>query len=155
MHAVPGGPFTREKALPEETLKVLNERYHLDDPMWKQYIDYLGNTMVPKFTTEPPSSSLLDDHLVNLKLGPVWMRWMNFGPSYKSRSRTVNDIFRQNLPISAQLGVQALTIALLIGMPRVGAIKQNTGQLHGYGAGHLRRLVPVIVLGPIWSGCLA
>jgi ABC-type dipeptide/oligopeptide/nickel transport system permease component len=152
MHAVPGGPFTREKALPAETLKVLNERYHLDDPMWKQYIDYLGNTMVPKFTTQPPSSSLLDDHLINLKLGPIWLRWMNFGPSYKSRSRTVNDIFRQNLPISAQLGVQALTIALLIGMPLgiLAALKQNTvADYMGMALAIFGVSVPVIVLGPI------
>ena len=108
MHAVPGGPFTREKALPEATLKMLNERYHLDDPMWKQYVDYLYNTMVPKFTSKAPTSSLLDDHLVNIRLGPVWLKWMNFGPSYKSRSRTVNDIFRDNLPVSAQLGVMSL-----------------------------------------------
>ncbi len=42
MHAVPGGPFTQEKALPAETIKVLNERYHLDDPCWKQYVDYMS-----------------------------------------------------------------------------------------------------------------
>jgi ABC-type dipeptide/oligopeptide/nickel transport system permease component len=152
MHAVPGGPFTREKALPEETLKVLNERYHLDDPMWKQYVDYLYNTMVPKFTTQAPSSSLTDDHLINLKMGPVWLRWMNFGPSYKSRSRTVNDIFRDNLPISAQLGVQSLTIALLIGMPLgiLAALKQNTvADYMGMALAIFGVSVPVIVLGPI------
>ncbi|MFL7869816.1 MAG: ABC transporter permease, partial [Anaerolineales bacterium] len=33
MHAIPGGPFSREKALPAETLKVLEARYHLDDPL--------------------------------------------------------------------------------------------------------------------------
>jgi ABC-type dipeptide/oligopeptide/nickel transport system permease component len=152
MHAVPGGPFTREKALPEETLKVLNERYHLDDPMWKQYVDYLYNTMVPKFSTAAPTTSLTDDHLINLKMGPIWLRWMNFGPSYKSRSRTVNDIFRQNLPISAQLGVQALTIALLIGMPLgiLAALKQNTvADYMGMALAIFGVSVPVIVLGPI------
>ena len=47
MHAVPGGPFTKEKALPAETIKILNARYHLDDPLWKQYIDYVYNTHDP------------------------------------------------------------------------------------------------------------
>ena len=56
MHAVPGGPFTREKALPEETIKMLNQRYHLDDPLWKQYTDYLYATMIPHITTTPPSN---------------------------------------------------------------------------------------------------
>ena len=152
MHAVPGGPFTREKALPEETIKVLNERYHLDDPLWRQYIDYVYATMVPHITTTGPSFSLMDDHMVNIKLGSVWFRWMNFGPSYKSRSRTVNDIFRDNLPISAQLGVMALTIALLIGMPLgiMAALKQNTAYDYvGMALAIFGVSVPVIVLGPI------
>src|SRR5262245_60678355 len=41
MHAVPGGPFTQEKALPEETIRLLNERYHLNDPLYVQYFSYL------------------------------------------------------------------------------------------------------------------
>ena len=116
MHAVPGGPFTQEKALPAETIKLLNERYHLDDPYWKQYVDYMYNVMIPHITTTPPSNSLLDDFMVNAKVGPVWIRWMNFGPSFTSRSRTVNDIFRDNLPISGQLGVMSLLIAIIIGV---------------------------------------
>jgi ABC-type dipeptide/oligopeptide/nickel transport system permease component len=153
MHAVPGGPFTREKALPEATLKMLNERYHLDDPMWKQFVDYLYNTMVPKFTAQAPTSSLLDDHLVNLRLGPVWLKWMNFGPSYRSRSRTVNDIFRDNLPVSAQLGVMSLAVGIAIGLPLgiLAALKQNT--MYDYAGMALAVLgvsVPVIVLGPVF-----
>ena len=57
MHAVPGGPFSREKALPEETIKILNQRYHLDDPLWRQYLDYLYNTMVPHITSVAPTTS--------------------------------------------------------------------------------------------------
>ncbi|HEY5974083.1 MAG TPA: hypothetical protein VIU41_05015, partial [Geobacteraceae bacterium] len=60
MHAVPGGPFTREKALPAETLKMLNERYHLDDPIWKQYLNYLSNVLIPRISTKPFSTSLQD-----------------------------------------------------------------------------------------------
>jgi ABC-type dipeptide/oligopeptide/nickel transport system permease component len=121
--------------------------------MWKQYVDYLYNTMVPKFTTKAPTSSLLDDHLVNIQLGPVWLKWMNFGPSYKSRSRTVNDIFRDNLPVSAQLGVFSLVVGVLIGMPLgiMAALKQNT--LYDYAGMALAVLgvsVPVIVLGPVF-----
>ena len=128
MHAIPGGPFTQEKRLPEETIKVLNERYHLDDPLWKQYTSYVYAVLIPHFTTTPPSTDLSDDFLMNVKIGSLWIRWMNFGPSYKSRSRTVNDIFRDNLPISAQLGTMALMIAIVIGMPLgiLAALKQNT-----------------------------
>ena len=42
MHSIPGGPFTRERRpVPPEIMRVLNEKYHLDDPLWKQYVDYM------------------------------------------------------------------------------------------------------------------
>jgi ABC-type dipeptide/oligopeptide/nickel transport system permease component len=153
MHAIPGGPFSREKALPAATIKILEERYHLDDPLWKQYVDYINSILIPHITTTPPSTSLSDDFLVNINIGSVWIRWMNFGPSFKSRARTVNDIFRDNLPISAQLGTMALIIALLIGMPLgiLAALKQNTiWDYLGMGVSILGVSVPVIVLGPIF-----
>jgi len=152
MHAVPGGPFTREKTLPAETIKILNARYHLDDPLWKQYLDYLNETMIPHITTVAPTNSLLDDFMISFNVGPVWFRWMNFGPSFTSRSRTVNDIFRDNLPISAQLGVMALTIALVIGMPLgiLAALRQNSVYDYmGMAVAIFGVSVPVIVLGPI------
>ena len=153
MHAVPGGPFTREKALPEETIKILNERYHLDEPLYVQYTSYLYAVFIPHITTTPPTTSSEDDFLLNVKIGPVWFRWMNFGPSYKSRGRTVNDIFRDNLPISAQLGIMSLLIAIVIGMPLgiMAALKQNTVLDYlGMGVAIFGVSVPVIVLGPIF-----
>lgn len=152
MHAVPGGPFDREKALPPEIMKNLNERYHLDDPLWKQYLGYMNAVFIPHFTTTPPSTSLEDDFLMNVNIGPLWVRWMNFGPSFKSRSRTVNDIFRQQLPISAQLGIMAMLVALVIGMPLgiISALKQNT--VYDYVSMSIAIFgvsVPVIILGPI------
>ena len=71
-------------------------------------LDYIYNVLIPHVTTTPPTDQLDDDFLLNVQIGSVWIRWMNFGPSFKSRSRTVNDIFRDNLPISIQLGVMAL-----------------------------------------------
>lgn len=153
MHAVPGGPFTREKNLPEETVRVLEERYNLDAPLWRQYVDYVYNVLIPHVTTTPPSNSLQDDFLLNVNIGSVWIRWMNFGPSYKSRSRTVNDIFRDNLPVSAQLGTMALVVAISIGMPLgiLAALKQNTlFDYFGMGIAIFGVSVPVIVLGPIF-----
>jgi ABC-type dipeptide/oligopeptide/nickel transport system permease component len=154
MHAVPGGPFSREKALPEETIKILNERYHLDDPLYVQYLDYLYNTMVPRITTVAPTNSLMDDFLISVKLGEgAWFRWMNFGPSMHSRSRTVNDVFRANLPVSIQLGVMALSIAIIIGMPLgiIAALRQNTAvDYMGMAIAIFGVSVPVIVLGPIF-----
>jgi ABC-type dipeptide/oligopeptide/nickel transport system permease component len=108
--------------------------------------------MVPRITTTPPSTSLQDDFLINAKIGPVWFRWMNFGPSFKSRSRTVNDIFRDNLPISGQLGTMALFVAVIIGMPLgvVAALKQNSiADYIAMGVAIFGVSVPVIVMGPI------
>lgn len=153
MHAVPGGPFTREKALPEETIKILEKRYHLDEPLHVQYASYLYAVFIPHFAFTPPSASYEDDFLLNVKVGSLWIRWMNFGPSYRSRGRTVNDIFRDNLPISAQLGVMALSISVLIGMPLgiMAALKQNTiFDYLGMGVAIFGVSVPVIVLGPIF-----
>ncbi|HZW03710.1 MAG TPA: ABC transporter permease, partial [Anaerolineaceae bacterium] len=152
MHAVPGGPFDREKSLPPEIVANLEKRYHLDEPLVMQYGRYLFDVFIPKVTTAPPSLSLEDDHLVNVKLGPVWLKWGNFGPTFASRSRTVNDIFRQNLPISFQLGVLALVVALIIGAPLgvMAALKQNTiFDYLGMSVAIFGVSVPVIVLGPL------
>lgn len=40
MHAVPGGPFTQDKDVPPQVLLALNKRYHLDQPLWHQYLSY-------------------------------------------------------------------------------------------------------------------
>src|SRR3972149_1109841 len=45
MHAVPGGPFTQDKPLPQSIIDALNRRYNLDEPLWKQYLLYLWNIL--------------------------------------------------------------------------------------------------------------
>ncbi len=98
MHAIPGGPFTAEKNLPEAVLKNLNERYHLNDPLFKQYTDYLANVARG-----------------------------DLGPSFKYEARTVNDIIAESFPVSAELGLTAVAIALACGIPMgaVAALRQN------------------------------
>lgn len=98
MHAIPGGPFTAEKQLPPEIIKNINARYHLDDPLIKQYLDYLKN--VVRF---------------------------DLGPSFKYPGRTVNDIIREGFPISATLGIVAILVAIGIGIPAgiASALHQN------------------------------
>ncbi len=152
MHAVPGGPFDREKKLPPEIIANLEKRYHLDQPLYKQYFQYISDVFIPHFTTIPPTNALEDDYLINANVGPLWMRWMNFGPSIKSRSRSVNDIFRQQLPVSGQLGTFAMLVALVIGMPLgvLAALKQNTKYDYiGMSVAIFGVSVPVIVLGPL------
>ncbi|WP_299024205.1 ABC transporter permease [uncultured Thermanaerothrix sp.] len=152
MHAVPGGPFDREKALPPEIIENLNKRYHLDEPLLMQYGRYLYDVFIPRISATPPQGSVDDDFLITVKLGNVWFKWMNFGPTYSSRSRTVNDIFRQQLPVSAQLGIMALLVAIIIGMPLgiLAALKQNTiFDYLGMSVAIFGVSVPVIILGPL------
>ena len=116
MHGVPGGPFDQEKSFPPEIKANLLKRYHLDEPLYMQYLRYLDEVTIPHLTTQPVKNSLDQDYLIQAKIGPLDLQWMNFGPSYTSRSRTINDIFRQQLPVSFQLGIFALILALLIGI---------------------------------------
>jgi ABC-type dipeptide/oligopeptide/nickel transport system permease component len=157
MHAVPGGPFAREKPLPEATIAQLNEKYRLDEPLVMQYLYYITDIMVPRVTTGriPPSSS--EDYLFNIPL-PAFvgdqaaLRWMNFGPSYRARGRSVNDIFRDNLIVSAQLGVAAITLALAVGMPLGIVAARNRNKWPDYlsmGIAVFGVSIPVIISAPL------
>lgn len=92
MHAIPGGPFTTEKKLPPQVKASIEAKYHLDDPLWKQYGDYLGGVITG-----------------------------DLGPSYKYEGRSVNDIISDAFPISAQLGLLSLMVAVAGGIA-AGAI---------------------------------
>lgn len=132
-HAVPGGPFDQEKALPAEIIANLNRHYGLDQPLWKQYTDYMGLTRNPS------------GEFAGVLQG-------NFGPSYSSRSRTVNDIFAAHLPVSATLGLAALALAVGLGVPLgvLAALKQNS--LWDYlsmGVAIFGVSVSSVVLGPL------
>ncbi|MDX9828740.1 MAG: ABC transporter permease [Anaerolineae bacterium] len=155
MHAVPGGPFTQEKRLPEATLAQLNAKYNLDAPLYVQYLDYVRDIALPVITSGKQSSYLDHQYLINVSLpfgDDATLRWMNFGPSYKSVSRTVSDIFRDNLPVSIKLGAAALVVTVTLGFPLgvISALKRNT--LIDYaaiGAAVVGVSVPVIILAPV------
>ena len=155
MHAVPGGPFSRDKPLPAQTLAQLNKKYNLDAPVVVQYVDYIGDILIPVVMTGRQTKSLDHDYLISLPLNfgdNTTFRWINFGPSFKSISRTVNDIFRENFPISIQLGVISLMIATVIGIPLgvLSALKRNTiYDYAGMGIAILGVSVPVIITAPL------
>jgi len=112
----------------------LNKYYGLDQPLWKQYTDYIGLTRNPA----GEFAGVLEG---------------KFGPSYSSRSRTVNDIFRDHLPVSATLGLAALAIAVGMGVPLgvLAALKQNTfWDYLSMAVAIFGVSVPVIVLGPLF-----
>lgn len=152
MHAVPGGPFDKEKNLPPEIQAIKEKYYHLDDPLPVQFFSYLSLVTIPRITATPPTMNTNDDFLITIKMGNYWFKWMNFGPSITSRNRSVNDIFREQLPVSFQLGTIALMIAVAIGMPLgiMSALNHNEWPDYlGMGIAILGVSVPTIVLGPL------
>ncbi len=100
-----------------------------------------------------PSNSVMERYLVSIPLGGGWhFRWINLGPSLQLKERSVAEIIQQNLPVSFQLGILALTIAIIIGMPMgiLAALKQNTiWDYFGMSVAIFGVSVPVIAMGPI------
>jgi len=88
MRAAPGGPFDQEQALAPEIKANLQRAYGLDQPVWTQYGRYL--------------KSLLHG---------------DFGPSFKYKDFTVTELIGQGFPVTLQLGVMAIALALLLGVP--------------------------------------
>ena len=88
MHAVPGGPWAREKAVPASMVARLNEKYGLDQPVPVQYITWVTNLLQG-----------------------------NLGPSYKFQDRTVNDIVSGGIWTTVQLGLMAFFLAVSVGIP--------------------------------------
>lgn len=100
VHATPGSPWDEsEKPLPEAVKQNLAKQYHLDDPLPKQYADYLINALHG-----------------------------DLGPSYRSVERSVSEIIAATLPVSAQLGLASMLFALLVGIPlgTLAAVKHNS-----------------------------
>jgi ABC-type dipeptide/oligopeptide/nickel transport system permease component len=121
MKLVPGGPFsTQGRPMSPEIRANFEARYHLDEPVWKQYIRYMAGDFV--------DTGNLRDFGRNGLLG------FDLGPSYKYRGRTINNVLfdggivKAAVSVSAQLGTLAVIIAVGLGIPLglVSALKQNT-----------------------------
>lgn len=157
MRLVPGGPFNNsERGVPEAVLRNMEIKYGLDQPLHIQYTRYIGDIIVPRVTDSTFRRSITEDYLLNIPLDFLGegtaLRWGNFGPSLRTRSRTVTTIFQENLPVSIQLGIGALAVALSIGIPigMLSAVKRNTIYDYvGMGIALIGVSVPVIIMGPI------
>lgn len=153
MRSVPGGPFAREKEVPPQVLAALEAKYNLDAPIGEQYLDYIGGILVPRLTDSTFKRTTLEDYLINISLpGNYAVRWMNFGPSFRERNRTVSGIIQEHLPISMQLGFAAILVAVTIGLPIgiMAALRRNTlYDYFGMGIGIIGVSVPVIIGGPL------
>ncbi|GAB1420033.1 dipeptide ABC transporter permease DppB [Anaerolineales bacterium] len=154
MRAIPGNPFDTERGVPERTLRQLEQKYNLDEPLHMQFLHYMEGLIVPFITDTGAPKSVLNDSLIKIAIpgSDQSISWINFGPSYRSPSRTVNDIIRDHLPVSIQLGVAAMMVAMIIGIPAgiIAALHRN--QAWDYAAMSIALIgvsVPVIVSGPI------
>ncbi|HEY7452546.1 MAG TPA: ABC transporter permease [Candidatus Limnocylindria bacterium] len=101
MHAVPGGPWAREKALPAATVELLNDKYGLDEPIVVQYLNWIGPLHIEDGNVACCGGILSGD----------------LGPSYKYVNRSVNDIIADGILVTMQLGVLAFLLSVAIGLP--------------------------------------
>lgn len=124
VRVAPGGPFDRErKPASPEIERNLKAKYHLDEPIWKQYIRYLSG----------------------LAQG-------DFGPSLKYRNHTVTNIIAQGLPVSLILGLLAFVFAHGVGIPLgfyTAARRGHWGDWAGSFLAILAVCVPGFVVGPL------
>ncbi len=122
--SVPGGPFDKEKKVPEEVERALNEYYHLDKPFVQQYFLWLGNVAKG-----------------------------DLGPSTKYPNRSVNEIIGAAFPISLQLGIMGIGIALTLGLLAgvVASMRPNTAQDYiPMSFAMIGICVPRFVIGPLF-----
>jgi oligopeptide transport system permease protein len=120
---VPGGPFTAERAVTPEIMRNLEAHYGLNRPLYRQYLDYCSNVLRG-----------------------------DLGPSFKYPTRSVNEIIADKLPVSAELGMWSLLVALGVGLPVgiMAAVRRNTWiDYLGSSAAMVGVCIPTFVLGPL------
>jgi len=119
----PGGPFDVERKLPPEIEANLNQKYHLDEPLYQQYGRYVWN-----------------------------IARADFGPSFQYRDLTVNQLIADGFPVSLRLGLLAMVVALLfgVGFGTLAALRQNRVTDYSVmGIAMLGISIPNFVLAPL------
>ena len=119
----PGGPFDTERPMPPEIAANMERAYHLDKPLPVQYGHYLLNVLQG-----------------------------DFGPSFKYKDHSVSSLIAQGFPVSLQLGVFAMLLALLVGIPAgmLAALHHNRALDHAVMAVSMTGItVPNFVMAPL------
>ncbi len=100
MHAAPGGPFDAERRVTPEIQRNLEAHYGLDKPLWQQYTKTLSDIVLHG----------------------------DLGPSFKYANRTVNELIGESLPVSMELGIYGMIVAILIGVTAgiIASLRPNT-----------------------------
>ena len=124
MKTAPGGPFTSERPLPPQVLANIEARYGLDQPEWKQLLDYIRNIVLH----------------------------FDFGPSFQYKDRDVNDVIAQGFPITLTYGMLSFFAASVAGISLgiTAAVRQNSWLDYlAVGFSFSAQALPNFVLGPI------
>jgi len=122
MRSVKGGPFDQDRNVEPAIEQNLKKKYHLDWPMWKQFLHYVG-----PLNLDQRGLFGEGEHSGEKTFGGVLAG--DFGPSFRYRDYTVNDIIGQSLPISALLGIVAMMWALALGISTgiASALRRGSG----------------------------
>ncbi len=123
VHAAPGSPFSSMRRIPPQVRADLQAKYHLNEPLVVQYGRYLNN-----------------------------IAHFDFGPSYRYKDTTVNELIATGFPVSLTIGGFALVAALLIGVPLglFAAVRQNKAADYATTSSALLGIsVPSFVLAPL------
>ncbi|CAN5452979.1 ABC transporter permease subunit [soil metagenome] len=125
IRVAPGGPFNQERGLNPTIKANLDRVFHLDEPLWKQFLLYLNNLLHG-----------------------------DFGPSYNMPDFTVGQLFGYGLPVSIQLGSSALVLALIVGsaLGIWAALRQNHAVDFGViGVATVGSTIPTFVIAPVYQ----
>jgi len=123
IRVAPGGPFSTEKPLPPEVIANLEAKYHLNEPIWQQYLRYLGDVLQG-----------------------------DLGPSFNYADYTVNELIANGFPVSFQLGLLAMLLALLLGISAgtLAALRHNRALDYGMMAVAMTGIsIPNFVIAPL------
>ena len=123
VRAAPGGPFSAEKNVPPEVVRALEAQYDLDQSIWQQYISYI--------------SDLLHGDL---------------GPSFRYPGRTVNELIKVGLPVTAELALYAMLLAVFIGASAGIYAGLRPNSLHDYLPMSISMVgicIPSFLMGPL------
>ncbi len=123
IRVAPGGPFHLERPLDPQVMENLLRVYHLDKPLWQQFLLYLGNLLRG-----------------------------DFGPSFVYRDFSVGDLLGSGLPVSMQLGGAALLLAFILGttLGSLAALHQNRPGDYGVMAAAMIGItIPNFVMAPV------
>ena len=124
MYAAPGGPFNSERPLPPEVLANIEAKYGLDQPFWKQIVNYVTGVVTA----------------------------FDFGPSFQYKDRSVNDVIAQGFPVTLTYGFWSFVVAVTVGVSLgvAAAMKQNSwADYFAVGISIGAQVLPNFVMAPI------